>query len=89
MKAKRKARRKVKPRGLREFEGSIHDLEYAPKLLPRLKGLPGSDFGTELKCFDDAMIVVEHAEKAAAIAREAARRSAVSATSSPTSGGRP
>ena len=62
------------PKGLREFEGSLYDLKYAPELLKRLLDLPDNDFKRDMTSFKDAMIVVEHAEYAAEVARENARR---------------
>lgn len=62
------------PKGLLEFEGSLHDLEYAPRLLPRLLDLPEHGFQRDMQAFADAMKVVEQAERAAVDARNAARR---------------
>lgn len=61
------------PKGLQEFAGSLHDLKYCGELLKRLNDLPESNFHEMIASFDRAMKVVEQTEKAAAIARDAAR----------------
>lgn len=67
------------PKGLQEFEGSLHDLEYAGRLLPRLADLPESAFNKHLADFNRAMAQVELAEAAAANARNLARDVAMTA----------
>lgn len=61
------------PSDLQTFAASLHNLEYCGELLGRLKDLPESNFGESIDSFNRAMKVVEQAEKAAGIARDAAR----------------
>lgn len=65
--------RKKLTRDLQEFEGSLHDLDYAAKLLPRLRDLPKSDFSGEIYDFRVALYAVKVAEEQAKMARNAAR----------------
>ena len=64
------------PKGLREFEASLDDLEYAPDLLPRLLDLPESNLRDRLAVFTRAMLDVDRAERAAHAARLVARKAA-------------
>lgn len=75
--AKRKA--KKLPKGLQEFEASLHDLEYAAQLLPRLGDLPESAFSSHLAEFASAMNRAKIAEAAAANMRILAREVAMAA----------
>lgn len=65
------------PKGLLEFEGSLHDLEYAPQLLPRLRELPESSFDTMMREFQSAMLRAAEAEARAVSARAEARNIAL------------
>jgi hypothetical protein len=65
------------PSGLLEFEASLHDLEYAKRLLPRLLDLPENGLMQHLEDFNRCMLQVEMAEAAARNARELARKEAV------------
>lgn len=66
--------RKKMPKGLEEFEGSLHNLDYAPRLLKRLLDLPEHGFQRDMDSFRDAMHVVGETERAAVAARETARQ---------------
>lgn len=74
-----RAKTKKLPKGLLEFEGSLHDLEYAGRLLPRLRDLPESSFTDDLAAFDKAMRDVEEAEELARQCRKRAREVALRA----------
>lgn len=76
MAKKTKPIRQALPKGLQEFECSLHDLQFTEELLKRLLKLPGKDFSASMQHFRDGMRVVEAAETAAGTAREAARRTA-------------
>jgi hypothetical protein len=51
------------PEGLLHFESTLASLEYTPKLLNRLKDLPGFDLQDQLNEFKTTMQEVEKAEK--------------------------
>jgi hypothetical protein len=65
------------PRGLLEFEGSLHDLQFMPELIARLRDLPGHKFDRDFETVDELMQVIASAEQAALMARAAARAAAL------------
>ena len=71
------SRVKKLPKGLLEFEGSLHDLKYTPELLRRLKDLPKSDFRKGIREFHKAYRIAAEAESAAIDARNKAREEAM------------
>ena len=72
----KRANSKKLPKGLAEFEASLHDLEYASQLLPRLLDLPDAHDHMQIMLdkFNAEMVKVEEAEKKAADARDSARK---------------
>lgn len=67
------------PKGLREFEASLQDLQFSGELLERLQELPESAFSEHIADFKRAMIQVKLTEDAAANARQMARNVATTA----------
>ncbi len=61
------------PKGLAEFEASLHDLRFAPELVSRLPKKAAENYRV---LFRQAMKAVEAAEEAARLAREQARLAA-------------
>ncbi len=68
------ARLKKLPKGLAEFEASLHDLKYAQELAKRLLDLPEHGFHRDFDNLKDAIIVATEAEVAVQNARDLARR---------------
>jgi hypothetical protein len=71
---------KALPKGLREYEGSLHDLRFTEELIGRLVDLPEQGFVEgALSDLRAAMREVEEAERIAAGKRDKARRIALRA----------
>lgn len=68
---------KKMPKGLQEFEASLQDLEYAPRLLPRLADLPESNFSEWMAEFARRMDRVKMAEEILQAEKELARQCAM------------